>query len=106
MKLDRPLLGSEAQKQRWLPDMARLEKLGAFALTEPDHGSDSVALGDLRRAVTGDSRLVINGTKRWIGNGSVADVIVVWARGRGRPSPGLPGGEHVPPAHARLATLE
>ena len=40
-------LGSEEQKQRWLPPMARLEKLGAFALTEPEHGSDSVAPGDL-----------------------------------------------------------
>jgi glutaryl-CoA dehydrogenase len=73
------LLGSEEQKQRWLPEMARLEKLGAFALTEPDHGSDSVALESTARR-EGDG-FVINGAKRWIGNGSVADVIVVWARG-------------------------
>jgi glutaryl-CoA dehydrogenase len=73
------LFGSEEQKQRWLPDMARLGKLGAFALTEPDHGSDSVALETSARR-DGD-RFVINGAKRWIGNGSVADVIVVWARG-------------------------
>jgi glutaryl-CoA dehydrogenase len=73
------LLGSEAQKQRWLPEMARLEKLGAFALTEPDHGSDSVALETLAHR-DGD-RFVINGAKRWIGNGSIADVVVVWARG-------------------------
>jgi glutaryl-CoA dehydrogenase len=73
------LLGSEEQKQRWLPGMARLEKLGAFALTEPDHGSDSVALETSARR-EGDG-FVINGAKRWIGNGSVADVIVVWARG-------------------------
>jgi glutaryl-CoA dehydrogenase len=72
-------LGSEEQKQRWLPGMARLEKLGAFALTEPEHGSDSVALETSARR-EGD-RFVINGTKRWIGNGSIADVIVVWARG-------------------------
>ena len=72
-------LGSEEQKQRWLPEMARLEKLGAFALTEPDHGSDSVALETSARR-QGDE-FVINGAKRWIGNGSVADVIVVWARG-------------------------
>jgi len=73
------LFGSEEQKQRWLPEMARMEKLGAFALTEPDHGSDSVALETSARR-DGD-RFVINGAKRWIGNASVADVVVVWARG-------------------------
>ena len=72
------MFGSEEQKQRWLPAMARLEKLGAFALTEPDHGSDSVALETAVRR-EGDT-FVINGTKRWIGNGSIADVVVVWAR--------------------------
>ncbi|MBV9002830.1 MAG: acyl-CoA dehydrogenase family protein [Solirubrobacterales bacterium] len=72
------LLGSEEQKQRWLPGMARLEQLGAFALTEPEHGSDSVALETSAREV-GDS-YVLNGAKRWIGNGSLADVVVVWAR--------------------------
>ncbi len=73
------MLGSEEQKQRWLPAMARLEQLGAFALTEPDHGSDSVALETSARRV-GDA-YVLNGAKRWIGNGSIADVVVVWARG-------------------------
>jgi glutaryl-CoA dehydrogenase len=73
------MLGSEAQKQRWLPAMARLEKLGAFALTEPEHGSDSVALETAARQ-DGDA-YVLDGTKRWIGNGSLADVVVVWARG-------------------------
>jgi glutaryl-CoA dehydrogenase len=72
------LLGSEEQKQRWLPGMARLELLGAFALTEPDHGSDSVALETTARRV-GDT-YVLNGAKRWIGNGSLGDVVVVWAR--------------------------
>jgi len=72
------MLGSEEQKQRWLPGMARVELLGAFALTEPDHGSDSVALETSARRV-GDS-YVLNGAKRWIGNGSLADVVVVWAR--------------------------
>src|SRR6516165_8894101 len=71
------LLGSEEQKQRWLPSMARLEKIGAFALTEPDHGSDSVALETTARRDGGG--WVIDGKKKWIGNGSVADVIVVWA---------------------------
>jgi glutaryl-CoA dehydrogenase len=72
------MLGSEAQRERWLPAMARMEASGAFALTEPDHGSDSVALETRVRRVGDD--YVIDGAKRWIGNGSVADVIVVWAR--------------------------
>ena len=72
------MLGSEEQKQRWLPGMARLDKLGAFALTEPEHGSDAVALETTARR-DGDG-YVLNGEKRWIGNGTIADVIVVWAR--------------------------
>jgi glutaryl-CoA dehydrogenase len=72
------MLGSEEQKQRWLPGMARVDLLGAFALTEPDHGSDSVALETTARR-DGDSWL-IDGKKKWIGNGTVADVVVVWAR--------------------------
>ncbi len=72
------LLGSEEQKQRWLPDMAALRKIGAFALTEPDHGSDSVNLETTARRDGG--HWVLNGAKRWIGNASFADVIVVWAR--------------------------
>lgn len=72
------MLGSEEQKQRWLPGMARCEKLGAFALTEPRHGSDSVSLETEARR-DGDS-YVINGAKRWIGNGTLADVVVLWAR--------------------------
>jgi glutaryl-CoA dehydrogenase len=72
------LLGSEEQKARWLPAMARLEAIGAFALTEPDHGSDSVSLETSAR-LDGDE-WVLDGAKRWIGNGSIADVAVVWAR--------------------------
>lgn len=71
-------LGSEEQKQRWLPEMARCRKIGAFALTEPEHGSDAVALETSARR-DGDG-WVISGSKRWIGNGSIADVVVVWAR--------------------------
>jgi glutaryl-CoA dehydrogenase len=70
--------GSEEQKQRWLPPMARLEKIGAFALTEPDHGSDAVSLQTTARR-DGDS-WVLEGHKKWIGNGTIADVVVVWAR--------------------------
>src|SRR5919108_2979626 len=72
------MLGSEEQKQRWLPAMARCEKIGAFALTEPNHGSDSVALETTARR-DGDG-WVIDGVKRWIGNATIADVVVVWAR--------------------------
>ena len=72
------LLGSEEHKQRWLPAMARLDAIGAFALTEPEHGSDSVALETSARR-DGDG-WVLDGAKRWIGNGSIADVVVVWAR--------------------------
>jgi glutaryl-CoA dehydrogenase len=72
------MLGSEEQKQRWLPPMARLEKLGAFALTEPLHGSDAVALETAARRDGGD--WIIDGVKKWIGNGTIADVVVVWAR--------------------------
>ncbi len=72
------MLGSEEQRQRWLPPLARMEKLGAFALTEPDHGSDAVRLETSARR-EGDE-YVIDGEKRWIGNGTIADVTVVWAR--------------------------
>jgi glutaryl-CoA dehydrogenase len=72
------MLGSEEQKQHWLPRMARLEAIGAFALTEPDHGSDSIALETTARRDGGS--YVIDGRKKWIGNGTIADVVVVWAR--------------------------
>ena len=72
------MLGSEEQKERWLPPMARMEKIGAWGLTEAKHGSDSVMLeASVRRE--GDE-YVINGEKRWIGNATFADVTVVWAR--------------------------
>jgi glutaryl-CoA dehydrogenase len=72
------LLASDQQKQRWLPDMAALRRTGAFALTEPDHGSDSVALETSARR-EGDM-WVLNGRKRWIGNGDAADIVVIFAR--------------------------
>jgi len=72
------MLGSEEQKQRWLPAMARMEKIGAFGLTEPNHGSDAVALET--RAQRDGNEYIINGAKRWIGNASFADVTVIWAR--------------------------
>ncbi len=71
-------LGSEEQKQRWLPSMAKCEKIGCFGLTEPDAGSDPGALATT--AVERDGGYVLNGEKKWIGNGSFADVAVIWAR--------------------------
>jgi len=72
------MFGDEAQKERWLPDLAALRKLGAFALTEPEHGSDSVALETV--AVRDGDEYRLSGEKRWIGLGHVADVVIVWAR--------------------------
>lgn len=72
------LLGSEEQKARWLPDMGQMQKIGAFALTEPRHGSDSAQLETTARR-DGDS-WVINGAKRWIGNGSMAHLVIIFAR--------------------------
>jgi glutaryl-CoA dehydrogenase len=72
------MCGSDEQRARWLPAMARMDSLGAFALTEPEHGSDSVALETSARP-DGDD-WILDGSKRWIGLGTVADLIVVWAR--------------------------
>jgi glutaryl-CoA dehydrogenase len=70
--------GSEEQRQRWLPGMAAGELIGCFGLTEADFGSNPG--GMLTRAVREGGDWVLNGTKMWITNGSVADVAVVWAR--------------------------
>ena len=71
-------LGSEEQKQRWLPGMARCEKIGCFGLTEPDAGSDPGSLATT--AVERDGGYRLDGEKKWIGNASFADVAVIWAR--------------------------
>ncbi len=70
--------GSEAQKDRWLPALQSGAAIGCFGLTEPDHGSDPGGMST--RAVRQGDRYVLNGTKLWITNGSVADVAVVWAK--------------------------
>ena len=70
--------GSEAQKQRWLPKLAAGEAVGCFGLTEPDFGSDPGNMAT--KAVQVGSEVVLNGTKLWITNGSIADVAVVWAK--------------------------
>ncbi len=70
--------GSEEQKQRWLPAMAAGDAIGCFGLTEPDFGSNPA--GMRTRARRDGNGWVLSGTKRWITNGSLADVAIVWAR--------------------------
>jgi glutaryl-CoA dehydrogenase len=72
-------LGSDEQKQRWLPGLQAFTQLGAFALTEPEHGSD-IAGGLETSARLERGEWVINGAKRWIGAGTIADFALVWAR--------------------------
>jgi glutaryl-CoA dehydrogenase len=74
--------GSPEQRERWLPAMGRMEKLGAFALTEPEGGSD-VAGGMRTTARREGDEWVLDGAKRWIGNGTFADHVVVWAKDTG-----------------------
>ena len=70
--------GSDEQKERWLPGMARGELVGCFGLTEPDSGSDPASMKT--RARRDGSDWILNGSKMWITNGSVSEVAVVWAR--------------------------
>jgi glutaryl-CoA dehydrogenase len=70
--------GNEEQRQEWLPKLARAEAIGCFGLTEPDYGSDPGGL--ITRAVKDGGEWVINGTKMWITNGSMADVAIIWAK--------------------------
>jgi glutaryl-CoA dehydrogenase len=70
--------GSEAQKERWLPQLASGRVIGCFGLTEPDHGSDPA--GMITRAELRNGSYRLNGVKMWITNGSIADVALVWAK--------------------------
>jgi glutaryl-CoA dehydrogenase len=71
--------GSEEQKEAWLPRMAEFNVIGAFGLTEPDVGS-GVARGLKTTARRDGDKWILNGAKRWIGNATFADVVVIWAR--------------------------
>ncbi|RAJ79165.1 glutaryl-CoA dehydrogenase [Chitinophaga dinghuensis] len=73
------MLGSQAQKDEWLPRMQQLETIGAFGLTEPEVGSGTAGGLTTTAKRTGDT-WVLNGQKKWIGNATFADVIVIWAR--------------------------
>ncbi|SDS16355.1 glutaryl-CoA dehydrogenase [Gillisia sp. Hel1_33_143] len=73
------LCGSEEQKQEWLPQMQKLEKIGAFGLTEPNVGS-GVAGGMETTCRFDGENWILNGEKKWIGNATFADVIIIWAR--------------------------
>lgn len=72
------LLGSEEQKERWLPSMAQLEKIGAFGLSEPLRGSDAAHV--LTTAQRDGDSYILNGAKRWIGNAMISDLLIIWAR--------------------------
>ncbi|RFM28159.1 acyl-CoA dehydrogenase family protein [Deminuibacter soli] len=73
------MLGSDEQKQEWLPDMQQLKLIGAFGLTEPEVGSGAAGGLTTTAKRNGDS-WVLNGQKKWIGNATFADVIIIWAR--------------------------
>lgn len=70
--------GSEEHRQKYLPGLAKGELIGAFGLTEPNHGSDPAGMET--RAVRKGSKWVLNGSKTWISNSPIADVFVVWAK--------------------------
>jgi glutaryl-CoA dehydrogenase len=73
--------GTDRQKDHWLPLLAKGEAIGCFGLTEPDHGSDPGGMET--RAERASGGWVLNGTKRWITNGSIADIAIVWAKAEG-----------------------
>jgi len=87
--------GSEAQKRRWLPQMASGTVIGCFGLTEPDYGSNPAGLITTAREARGEG-WVLNGTKMWITNGSTADVAIVWAKTGALDAPGSIRGFVVP----------
>jgi glutaryl-CoA dehydrogenase len=87
--------GSEEQKRRWLPPMARGEVIGCFGLTEPDYGSNPSGMITMAKE-QGDGTWLLNGSKMWITNGSTANIAVVWAKTNGDASDGSIRGFIVP----------
>src|SRR5205085_372597 len=81
------LFGTEEQKARWLPPLVNGSKLAAFALTESEAGSDASNVQTTATPTPDGKGYILNGTKRWITNGGIADVLTVMAR-----TPGLAGG--------------
>ena len=70
--------GTEEQKQKYLPGLAKGEKIGCFGLTEPNHGSDPAGMESKARFEKSDGVYILNGSKNWITNSPIADVFVVW----------------------------
>ncbi|MBN6057918.1 acyl-CoA dehydrogenase family protein [Nonomuraea sp. RK-328] len=97
--------GSDEQKEEWLPRMAAGEAIGCFGLTEPDHGSDPAGMRTYAKRDGSD--WILNGSKMWITNGSVADVAVVWAQTdegiRGFVVPTSTPGFSAPEIHRKLS---
>lgn len=79
--------GTEAQRERWLPQLASGELIGAFGLTEPDHGSDPGSMAT--RARRGGDDWLLSGTKTWITNAPIADLFIIWAREQDGPIRGF-----------------
>jgi glutaryl-CoA dehydrogenase len=77
--------GSEEQKQKWLPRMAKAEVIGCFGLTEPDYGSNPSGMITMAKQQS-DGTWLLNGSKMWITNGSTANIAVVWSKTNGDPS--------------------
>lgn len=73
-------LGSEEQKQKYIPDLAAGKKIGCFGLTEPNHGSNPAGMETKAKWDENKKVYRLNGTKTWISNSPVADVFIVWAR--------------------------
>ncbi|MEV0386031.1 acyl-CoA dehydrogenase family protein [Nonomuraea sp. NPDC050643] len=97
--------GSDEQKEEWLPRMAAGEAIGCFGLTEPDHGSDPAGMRTYAKKDGSD--WILNGSKMWITNGSIADVAVVWAQTddgiRGFVVPTSAPGFSAPEIHKKLS---
>lgn len=70
--------GSEEQKQRFIPELISFKKISCFGLTEPEYGSDATNMGTTARKVEGG--YILNGKKRWPGNGDKADYSIIWAK--------------------------